>query len=153
MFSRHEDSRTRLWFGKADFRNLQLAPGSFDLVLSSISLHHLTHRQKAELFAKVFQWLGDRGVFSYCDQFAGATDDPYAKQMADWKQRSTQLGATAEEWDVWMEHQRAHDHHATLIDQFEWLRQAGFKTIDCTWRYILWTVVQARKLREFAGIS
>ena len=133
-------------YQEADFRDLEFAPGSFDLVASSISLHHLTHGQKADLFVKVHRWLDDRGVFSYSDQFAGVTDDLYAKQMADWKERCRELGASAEEWDVWMEHQRAHDHHATLIDQFEWLRKAGFKTVDCTWRYILWTAVQARKL-------
>ncbi len=76
------------------------------------------------------------------------TDDLYTKQIADWKEQSIRLGASSEEWDTWMEHQAAHDHHATLIDQIGWLRRAGFETIDCTWRYILWTVLQARKRRE-----
>ena len=128
-----------------DFRSLAFAPGSLDLIISSISLHHLTHEEKAHLFGKIFRWLDDDGVFSYSDQFAGVTDDLYARQMADWKERSKKLGASTEEWNTWMEHQDAHDHHATLIDQIEWLRDAGFGPIDCTWRYILWTVLQAGK--------
>lgn len=135
-------------YQKEDFRNLDFAPGSFDMVVSSISLHHLTHQQKADLFVKVHQWIDNEGVFTYSDQFAGVTDDLYAKQIADWKEQSIRLGASSEEWDAWMEHQAAHDHHATLIDQIGWLRKAGFETIDCTWRYILWTVLQARKQRE-----
>jgi hypothetical protein len=76
---------------------------------------------------------------------AGATDDLYAKQIADWKEQSEQLGASAEEWEDWMRHQDDHDYHATLIDQIDWLREAKFKSIDCTWRFILWTVLQAQK--------
>ncbi len=132
-------------YRQEDFRSLEFSPGSIDLVVSSISLHHLTHEEKAALFVKIHRWLDNRGVFSYSDQFAGVTDDIYAQQMADWKQRSRQLGASSEEWDAWMKHQDAHDYHATLIDQIEWLRKAGFRKIDCTWRYILWTVLQARK--------
>jgi tRNA (cmo5U34)-methyltransferase len=132
-------------YQEEDFRNLDFAPGSFDLIVSSISLHHLTHPEKADLFAKAYGWLDTSGVFTYSDQFAGATADLYAKQMSDWKERSRQLGASDEEWDAWMEHQDAHDYHATLIDQMGWLRDAGFEMVDCTWRYILWTVVQARK--------
>ena len=128
-----------------DFRTLAFAPGSLDLIVSSISLHHLTHEEKAHLFGKIFRWLDDDGVFSYSDQFAGVTDDLYARQMADWQERSEKLGASTEEWNAWMEHQDAHDHHATLLDQIEWLQDAGFKPIDCTWRYILWTVLQAGK--------
>lgn len=132
-------------YQQEDFRSLQFAPRSFDLVTSSISLHHLTHGEKADLFRRVFGWLDDNGIFTYSDQFAGATDDLYAQHMADWRERSEELGATAEEWDIWMRHQDAHDHHAPLVDQVDWLRSAGFVLVDCTWRYILWTVLQARK--------
>jgi tRNA (cmo5U34)-methyltransferase len=132
-------------YQEEDFRRLEFAPGSIDLIVSSISLHHLTHEEKADLFGKMSGWLDNEGVFSYSDQFAGVTDDLYARQMADWKERSKRLGASAEEWDAWMKHQEAHDYHATLVDQIDWLRKTGFKSVDCTWRYILWTVLQARK--------
>lgn len=84
-------------------------------------------------------------MFSYSDQFAGVTDDLYAKQIAEWKGQSKKLGASEAEWDDWMDHQDAHDYHATVVDQIEWLRAARFSSIDCTWRHILWTVLQARK--------
>ena len=132
-------------YQEQDFRKLQFADRSFDLVVSSISIHHLTHSEKSKLFSQTHSWLDDRGVFSFSDQFAGATQDIYSKQMSDWKEASRQLGASSEEWGTWMRHQDAHDHHATLVDQIQWLREAGFGMIDCTWRYILWTVVQARK--------
>ena len=132
-------------YHEQDFRELQFADQAFDLIVSSISIHHLTHSEKASLFAKTYRWLDHGGIFTYSDQFAGVTDDLYAKQMRDWKEASRQLGASPEEWDTWMQHQDAHDHHATLVDQIQWLQEAGFDTVDCTWRYILWTVLQARK--------
>jgi tRNA (cmo5U34)-methyltransferase len=130
---------------EADFRELQFDHRSFDLIVSSISIHHLSHDEKGRLFVDIHGWLTPGGVFSYSDQFAGVTDDLYDRQMADWKLLAEQLGGTAQQWETWMEHQEAHDHHAALIDQIDWLRQAGFRTIDCTWRYVLWTVLQARK--------
>ena len=132
-------------YQEKDFRSLDFAPGSLDLIVSSISLHHLAHEEKTDLLVESFGWLENEGVFSYSDQFAGVTDDLYARQTADWKERSKQRGACIEEWDAGMEHQDTHDHHATLVDQIEWLRKAGSKSIDCTWRYILRTVLQARK--------
>ena len=56
-----------------------------------------------------------------------------------------EAGSTEDEWQMWMQHQTEHDFHDTLSDQMAWLRDAGFETVDCVWRYLLWSVVQARK--------
>jgi tRNA (cmo5U34)-methyltransferase len=128
-----------------DFRDLRYPDGSFDLVASSIAIHHLADEEKAELFKRVHRWLSSDGVFTYCDQFAGATEDLYAKHLAKWRECATGLGASKEEWDAWMQHQEAHDFHAPLLAQVVWLREAGFAAVDCPWRFLLWTVLQARK--------
>jgi tRNA (cmo5U34)-methyltransferase len=137
----HADARCQ----QADFRDLRFPDGSFDLVVSSIAIHHLADAEKADLFKRVHRWLSPGGVFTYSDQFAGATDDLYAKHMAKWQECSKDLGASDEEWNAWMQHQRAHDFHAPLRAQIRWLQDAGFTTVDCPWRYLLWTVLQARK--------
>lgn len=134
----------RLGFLELDFRALEPEPASVDLVVSSISLHHLTHDEQAALFARLRRGLAPGGVFAYGDQFAGATPDLYREHMARWQAAARALGAGRAEWDTWMAHQAAHDHHAPLASHLEWLRAAGFATVDCVWRYVLWTVVQAR---------
>ena len=111
---------------------------------SSISLHHLDHGEQAALFGRLHGWLAAGGVFAYSDQFAGATPDLYREQMARWERESKALGATDTEWDTWMAHQAAHDHHAPLGSHLDWLQAAGFATVDCVHRYLLWTVIQAR---------
>jgi tRNA (cmo5U34)-methyltransferase len=136
---------SRFTFEEADFRNLSYDEDSFDLILSSISIHHLTSTEKQKLFRQILRWLRADGVFGYADQFAGATDDLYARHIENWREHASDAGASDEEWQMWMQHQADHDHHDSLIDQVDWLREAGFPVVDAPWRYLLWTVVQARK--------
>jgi tRNA (cmo5U34)-methyltransferase len=135
----------RFTFEKTDFKKLLRPRGSSDLVLSSIALHHLPDVEKAALFGKVHEWLRPGGLFVYSDQFAGATEEVTQKNLRDWKKEATALGATEAEWDAWMAHQKAHDHHAPLGRQMEWLGKAGFPVVDCPWRYLLWTVLMAHR--------
>jgi len=135
----------RLVFQQADFRDLRFADSQFDLVISSIAVHHLTAEEKRVMFGKINCWLSANGVFAYADQHAGASDDLNRKHIENWKALSRQAGSTAEEWEMWMQHQRDHDHHDSLCDQIDWLRDAGFNIIDCPWRYLLWAVLICRK--------
>lgn len=126
-----------------DIRHLDFAAGSFDWITSSIAIHHLTSVEKRALFQRAQRWLRPGGIFSFADQFRGATAAVNSQHMAQWQLISKQAGATAEEWIMWMAHQDAHDHHDTLADQMLWLSEAGFRHVDCVWRYLLWTVVRA----------
>ncbi|NND97777.1 MAG: class I SAM-dependent methyltransferase [Pirellulaceae bacterium] len=128
-----------------DFRDLSYQDESFGLVASSISLHHLTGREKQALFAEIYRWLKPGGVFAYADQHAGETPDLYQRHIDHWKSISLGAGSSEQEWEMWMQHQRDHDHHDTMSDQMKWLSESGFAVVDCPWRYLLWTVLQARK--------
>ena len=136
---------TRIQYHRQDFRELQFDAGQFDLVASSIAVHHLDSTEKQTLFANILRWLNRQGIFVYADQHAGATGDLYQRHIDHWKAAAIGAGSTQQEWDMWMQHQAEHDHHDTLTDQIDWLRTAGFDVVDCPWRYLLWTVLQARK--------
>ena len=94
---------------------------------------------------RCYRWLATGGILSYSDQFSGTTDDIYQRHLEHWKRFADSMNTSASEWQMWMEHQAAHDFHDPLPDQLDWLRAAGFRPVDCPWRYLLWTVVQARK--------
>lgn len=130
---------------KSDFRALDYEADTFDLIVSTISIHHLTSHEKQSLFKDCVAWLRAGGILSYSDQFAGAAGDIYEKHMEGWKAHSQSAGASEKEWEVWMEHQAEHDYHDSLPAQLDWLRQAGFSMVDCVWRNLLWTIMQARK--------
>ncbi len=132
-------------FEQQDFHTLKYAAGSFDLVVSSIAIHHLVSSEKQKLFRQCHGWLTDDGVFCFADQCAGVTADLYDRHVQNWKELSFNAGSSQDEWDMWMRHQAEHDHHDTLISQLDWLREAGFSVVDCPWRYLLWSVIQARK--------
>lgn len=127
-----------------DFRELDLTAASYELVISSISLHHLDDAEKKLLFGRLHDSLCSNGWMAYADQFSAPRTEVYQQHLAAWRQ---QAACDDSEWEEWMSHQEEHDHHASLTDQFDWLRQAGFEQIDCVWRHLLWTVVQARKGR------
>ncbi len=138
-------SEDRILYEPNDFRQLTYEAESFDLIVSSIAIHHLTSPEKTRLFSQANRWLKAEGVFSIADQFRGATDDLYARHIENWKAQSLSAGSSEEEFAMWMEHQREHDYHDPLKDQMDWLTQAGFAVVDCPWRYLLWSVIQARK--------
>ncbi|MCA8995688.1 MAG: methyltransferase domain-containing protein [Planctomycetaceae bacterium] len=129
----------------ADFRELEFPAETFDLITSSIAIHHLTSDEKQVLLQHCWSWLRPGGILTFADQFRGETDDLYTRHIENWKAISLAAGATEQEFAMWMEHQREHDHHDPLRDHFAWLSDAGFESIDCVWRYLLWGVVQARK--------
>ncbi|MCA9140290.1 MAG: class I SAM-dependent methyltransferase [Planctomycetales bacterium] len=132
-------------FQQCDFRDLSFADGSFDLVVSSIAIHHLNSVEKQALFGNVLKWLADDGVFCFADQCAGETDDLYTRHIENWKKLAMSAGSSTAEWEMWMQHMADHDHHDTLGVQMGWLKDVGFSIVDCPWRYLLWSVIQARK--------
>jgi tRNA (cmo5U34)-methyltransferase len=132
-------------FDQQDFSDVNYADGSFDLVVSSIAIHHLDSDSKQSLFNRIHEWLTDDGVVCFADQCAGASEDIYERHITNWKSLAMEAGSSDTEWDMWMQHMAEHDHHDALGDQMQWLKQAGFTVVDCPWRYLLWSVIQARK--------
>jgi tRNA (cmo5U34)-methyltransferase len=129
----------------ADFSQIDYTPSSFDLIVSSIAIHHLPSAAKRTLFARMHQWLTADGVLCIADQCAGANEQVHSQHIRNWKLISKDAGATEQEWDMWMQHQANDDHHDTLEDQIEWLREAGFRHVECIWRYLLWSVIRVQK--------
>lgn len=132
-------------FEQQDFRNLSCPDGGFDLILSSIAIHHLTSVEKQSLFRQCHAWLSEEGTLAFADQCSGATSDMNARHIDHWKELSMGAGSSTEEWNMWMEHQAKHDHHDTLGNHLKWLGEAGFPIVDCQWRFLLWSVIHARK--------
>lgn len=116
-----------------DYRALQV-DRDFDVVISSLSIHHLTDAEKQRLFRLIFNVLRRTGVFINIDQIRGETE--YLRDLY---------------WNNWLTHVRdnqlseqliqesicrrtAYDRDALLSDQLQWLKNAGFVNVDCVYK-------------------
>lgn len=126
----------------ARFEELDFEPGSFDLITSCISLHHVA--DKAELFARLRPMLRSGGSLCFSDQLTGATPRVAARHWERWLEHCRSPGqCSEEEVDHLVEHSEAHDHYEPLAAYAEYMRDAGFIEIDCVWRDGMWAVVTA----------
>jgi tRNA (cmo5U34)-methyltransferase len=116
-----------------DYRNLRDA-GSFDLVVSSLSIHHLEDDEKRELFRRIHDILQDRGVFINIDLVRGPTPVLEEFYCKNWFEKMRRGGASEEEIRAGIERRHAFDRDALLDDQLLWLREAGFTDVDCVYR-------------------
>jgi len=126
------------------FEELAFEPGSFDLVTSSVALHHVA--DKAGLFARIHDWLAPGGSFVFADQMRGQTDAQHAinwNTMVDFWHRPGNLNG--EEVASLEQHAVEHDHYAPIIEQVLQIQGAGFVDVDVVWRSWMWGIVAARR--------
>ena len=116
-----------------DYRNLP-DTGNFDLVISSLSIHHLADEEKKELFRHIFGVLRQSGLFINIDLIRGPT--PFLEELycRDWYEKMRRAGAPEEEIRAGIERRTAYDRDALMEDQLRWLHDAGFTDADCVYR-------------------
>ncbi|GAU67838.1 ubiquinone/menaquinone biosynthesis methyltransferase [Streptomyces sp. NBRC 110611] len=115
----------------------ELPAGPFDAVVSALSIHHLTHENKQDLFARIRKVLRPGGIFVNVEQVLAPT--PALEKMYDQQHESHvhASGTPAEEWAAGRERMK-HDIPIDVDTQIQWLREAGFSTVDCLakdWRF------------------
>lgn len=124
------------------FEDLPRNLGTFDLIVSSISLHHVP--DKGPVYRALFKVLEPRGRFRFSDQIRGATEEIHQINWQRWLDFCHQTGnCNEEEMQSLLDHAEAHDHYTPLEEQFDLLRAAGFRNLDCVWRNWIWGIVTA----------
>jgi tRNA (cmo5U34)-methyltransferase len=117
----------------ADYRELEPSP-QVDVVISSLSIHHLTDDEKQELFRRVFRLIRDGGVFLNVDQILGESPEMVELYRTRWLAYARGRGATEQQIAESLERRGTYDHDALLGDQLRWLREAGFASADCIYK-------------------
>jgi tRNA (cmo5U34)-methyltransferase len=111
------------------------ADQKFDLVISSLSIHHLSDEDKRALFLRIHSLLDDGGLFINIDQVWGPTEYWQARYWDQWLERVRYSGASEEQIEASVKRRKEYDREASLADQLQWLGQAGFSQVDCVYKH------------------
>ncbi|HET7712927.1 MAG TPA: class I SAM-dependent methyltransferase [Thermoanaerobaculia bacterium] len=138
------DSAARFRFLPVRFEEIDPALGAFDLIVSTISLHHV--RDKKPLYVRIAALLRDVGTFRFSDQLRGGTEENHRINWEAWLAFCRQPGhCSPDEIESLLQHAEAHDHYTPLGEHVRLLENAGFRHVDCVWRNWIWGIVTAEK--------
>ena len=139
-------NKTNIFYIEQSFEELSFEDNYFDLIVSSIAIHHVNDNAKMNLYKKVNEILKPGGIFEFADQTYGATEEIYQTHLNRWKKAAFELGSTQENWEMWMEHQKQHDFHSPVLWHIQQLEKYDFVNVDVLWKNIMWLVVYGEKL-------
>ena len=114
--------------------------GPFDLVVCVQALHHADDECKRESYARFFRVLEPGGLYLQSDPVAMGDRRLFPHLKALWNLLRCASGFPplpkdhAPE-DAAREFTDRGDHLANLDDQLRWLREAGFRPVDCFWKH------------------
>lgn len=131
-----------------DFRQLDFSadelPGTYDVVISSLAIHHLPDAAKAALYQRIYDVLAPGGLFVNADQVLGRTagfDGFYRRQ---WRATVQQSGLPGEAIERAFERVKLDD-FGTLEAQLRMLETAGFQEVDCVYKNLSFAVLAGVK--------
>lgn len=122
----------RFRFLQANFAQFAL-PGEFDAVISGLAIHHLKDDEKHILYGDIYEALAPGGVFINAEQVRGPTMILEKRYDDIWLAEAMALGANKEEL-AQARRRMTEDHPASLQVQLSWLREGGFKNVDCWYK-------------------
>jgi len=124
------------------FEDLEFDEDAFDLVVSSISLHHV--KDKASLYRRIRSFMRAGGIFVFSDQLRGETESNHGVNWNRWLEFCRLPGnCTNDEIQSLLDHAAAHDHYTPLSEHTSLLHDARFAKVDCVWRNLMWGIVTA----------
>lgn len=131
--NRFRKHRNQFEFVVDDYKNI-VGSMNFDLVVSSLSIHHLGDSQKRRLFKNIYRTLKKGGVFINADQVKGETGYIAKLYWDNWLAKVRQNKASQEEIKKSIQRRKAYDKDSSLLNQIKWLKDAGFKDVDCVYK-------------------
>jgi cyclopropane fatty-acyl-phospholipid synthase-like methyltransferase len=131
--------------------------GPFDAAVSGLAIHHLTDERKRGLYCEVLGLLRPGGLFANNDIVAAPPSLKArfeAIELIDIQEQDRAKRGIARPIDQIQAEMREqlrqsdaqhHSHIASLAGQLAWLTEAGFKSVDCYWKYLDFAVFGGAK--------
>jgi tRNA (cmo5U34)-methyltransferase len=96
--------------------------GRFDAVVSSLTIHHLSHKRKRSLYKEIYDMLNPLGVFCNLDNVASPSLEHHIRFLHA-------IGFTPET-------ESKSDKLLSMETQLHWLHDIGFVDVDCYWKWL-----------------
>ncbi|ACC79683.1 class I SAM-dependent methyltransferase [Nostoc punctiforme] len=106
---------------------------SYDLIISALSIHHLSDFDKELLYQRIYNFLNPGGIFVNADQVLGKTPDLEELYRQHWLDSVRAKGISEEDLKA-AQKRMEYDRMATLEIQLHWLEAAGFQNVDCWYK-------------------
>lgn len=107
--------------------------GEYDVVVSALSIHHLSDPLKSKLFHRIHQILPKGGTFINADQVLGTSPEIETVYRENWMQQIRKNGVSTIDLNAALERMKE-DKMATLPSQLQWLNDAGFANVNCWYK-------------------
>ncbi len=117
-------------FQLADY-TVAIEPRHYHAIVSALSIHHLPDELKKQVYMRAFAALDPGGVFVNAEQILQPTPELESNAKEHWLEEVKVLGATEQQIKDSLLRQ-TEDRCATISDQLDWLREAGFSDARCT---------------------
>jgi tRNA (cmo5U34)-methyltransferase len=121
--------------------------GPYDLVMSSLALHHIASAEdKRSIYQRIYDALDPRGSFYNADIVIGSDDEMQELYMKRWRAFVSQSFPQQEVDRVVPHHHHEGDSPAKLVDHLRWLTEVGFRNVEIVWKNFNFAVYGGRKI-------
>lgn len=131
-------------FIATDYSRTDALDRSYDVIISSLSIHHLTDNQKQNLFETIFHHLREGGIFINADQVLGETEEIEGVYRKKWLDQVRDNGVTDSELSAVLERMQE-DRMSPLSQHIRWLKDAGFSKVNCWYKNYSFTVLSGSR--------
>lgn len=126
-------------FIEADYATFSFRE-KYDMVVSSLSIHHLDDIDKWQLFQKVYNSLKPGGMFINGDLLKSESAETELFYMQKWLAKIDSSGLNDEEIQA-ARYRMTFDKPATVSDNLQNMRNAGFVNVDLVYKYYNFGVI------------
>ena len=123
-------------FVLSDFTHYGFPAGRFDVVVSSLALHHAeTDNDKINLYRRIFKSLRSGGQFLNADVMIAPTEHGNKLYLDRWIEFMRKSVSEDEIRNKWLVTYDEEDRPTTIANHLKWLEEVGFECVDVLWKY------------------
>ena len=130
---------------QADFNRFEFSH-SYDVIVSSLALHHLeSDEDKLAFYKKIYSALNSGGIFVNIDVVTSSDALLQQTYMDRWKEFMVSNTSFWEVENKWLPNYYAEDRPVPLTRHLAMLTDAGFEMVDVVYKYYNYAVYCAKK--------